>query len=408
MYQRPLSAQAKSYRINVYNQNKKYENTSYTNNKDLLAYWEKKKKKSNEKIEKIKQELYNKEYGEIRNSPNISPNSKKIVNKILRNKVNNYLNNNNNQIAISMRNFSNYNKFCYTDNNNCFFNKNNNNKIKQKYITTIIKNVNKKVKKKPVTKIEKKRNSIDYQRYEPIKMNNDKNKLNLIFNSKSKEKIDQELNNNYYNFTRNFPNPYVNSYSENNTNKIFALFNNNSVNQKNNSNHNINKMKQKEINFFKNEQKNLKSDINNSNRKNQNISQLKENENKKFINPNIKNKAIEITEIFNKLNFNKNSNYKNQKIFPKSNSSVTINKRNDDLNKFILFANNLYVPKNKNKTKTKKEQISISENKKINMNKNNEFDNFFPKVITKEMILSNEFIINDINNTNFSNIINEK
>ena len=42
------------------------------------------------------------------------------------------------------------------------------------------------------------------------------------------------------------------------------------------------------------------------------------------------------------------------------------------------------------------------------MNKNNEFDNFFPKVITKEMILSNEFIINDINNTNFSNIINEK
>ena len=48
MYQRPLSAQAKSYRINVYNQNKKYENTSYTNNKDLLAYWEKKKIKSNE------------------------------------------------------------------------------------------------------------------------------------------------------------------------------------------------------------------------------------------------------------------------------------------------------------------------------------------------------------------------
>ena len=223
MYQRPLSAQAKSYRINVYNQNKKYENTSYTNNKDLLAYWEKKKKKSNEKIEKIKQELYNKEYGEIRNSPNTSPNSKKIVNQILRNKVNNYLNNNNNQIAISMRNFSNYNKFCYTDNNNCFFNKNNNNKIKQKYITTIIKNVNKKV-----------------------------NKVNHIFNSKSKEKIDQELNNNYYNFTRNFPNPYVNSYSENNTNKIFTLFNNNSVNQKNNSNHNINKMKQKEINFFKN------------------------------------------------------------------------------------------------------------------------------------------------------------
>jgi hypothetical protein len=69
-----------------------------------------------------------------------------------------------------------------------------------------------------------------------------------------------------------------------------------------------------------------------------------------------RNKPIEVPEmeILKNVNFKKNYINKNQNLFPKSNSSITINKRNDDLNKFILFANNLYIPKNKNKGKNKK------------------------------------------------------
>ncbi len=358
MYKRPLSAQSNPYRINILNKNKKYENISYTNNKDLLAYWEKKKIKSNEKLEKIKQELYNKENGEIRNTPIISSNSKKIINRILKNNENNYLNSFSNQSAISMRNFLNYKKFCFTDNNTGFFNKYNNYNIKQNNVKKEKNIIIKKIQNNPVIKKENIKNTLGYQKSTHIKIINNREKKNHKFNNKSKEKNHQHNHdNNYFFFKRNFSNPYIISYTYNNTNKIHSLLQNNSVNQKVNSNND--KMKQEEINFSKdNQEKNVKNNIklNFNNSKNQNKSQSKINENRKNDNSYFRNKPIEVPEmeILKNVNFKKNYINKNQNLFPKSNSSITINKRNDDLNKFILFANNLYIPKNKNKGKNKK------------------------------------------------------
>ena len=354
MYKRPLSAQSNPYRINILNKNKKYENISYTNNKDLLAYWEKKRKISNEKLEKIKQELYNKEYGEIRNAPIISSNSKKIINRILKNNENNYLNSFSNQSAISMRNFLIHNKFCFTDNNTGYLNKKKNiYNIKQNNVNIVIK----KFHNKPVIK----KNSLGYQKYDPIKIINNKEKKYHNFN-KLIEKNHQDINNNYYCFfKRNFSNPHINSYSDNNTYKINSLFQNNSFNQKVNSNNKKNKekMKKEEIhNLTKKQENTFKNNrrINYNNIKSQNKSQSKIYVNKKIENFDFRNKPIEVPEIeiLNNVNFTKNYNNKSQIIFQKNNSSNTINKRNDDLNKFILFANNLYIPNNKNKTKTKK------------------------------------------------------
>ena len=89
MNQTHLSNDIKSYRINSYNQIKKYENSSYTKNKNLLDFWDKKERKSQQKLEKIRQELYDKKYSELRKTPKINLKSKKIVSKILNNKENN-------------------------------------------------------------------------------------------------------------------------------------------------------------------------------------------------------------------------------------------------------------------------------------------------------------------------------
>ena len=89
MNQRHLSNDINSYRINSYNQIKKYENASYTKNKNLLAFWDKKERKSQQKLEKIRQELYDKKYSELRKTPKINLKSKKIVSRLLNNKENN-------------------------------------------------------------------------------------------------------------------------------------------------------------------------------------------------------------------------------------------------------------------------------------------------------------------------------
>jgi hypothetical protein len=91
------------------------------------------------------------------------------------------------------------------------------------------------------------------------------------------------------------------------------------------------------------------------------------------------------------------------------------------LNQFILFTNNLFGNvNNKNQEKQKmKNEIKEIKNKEIE-NKNEKKSknevikenkpeekmiNYFPKSITKEMILSNNFVINDIYNDNIPNKI---
>ena len=114
MNQTHLSNDIKSYRINSYNQIKKYENSSYTKNKNLLAFWDKKERKSQQKLEKIRQELYDKKYSELRKTPKINLKSKKIVSKILKNKENNNSNNVNNVNPMLLKNFL-INKTSLTD-----------------------------------------------------------------------------------------------------------------------------------------------------------------------------------------------------------------------------------------------------------------------------------------------------
>ena len=89
------------------------------------------------------------------------------------------------------------------------------------------------------------------------------------------------------------------------------------------------------------------------------------------------------------------------------------------MNQFILFTNNLFGNNNnKNQEKQKmKNEIKEVKNKEIE-NKNEKKSknevikenkpeekmiNYFPKSITKEMILSNNFVINDIYNDNIPN-----
>ena len=89
------------------------------------------------------------------------------------------------------------------------------------------------------------------------------------------------------------------------------------------------------------------------------------------------------------------------------------------MNQFILFTNNLFGnDNNKNQEKQKmKNEIKEVKNKEIE-NKNEKKSknevikenkpeekmiNYFPKSITKEMILSNNFVINDIYNDNIPN-----
>ena len=91
------------------------------------------------------------------------------------------------------------------------------------------------------------------------------------------------------------------------------------------------------------------------------------------------------------------------------------------MNQFILFTNNLFGNvNNKNQEKQKmKNEIKEIKNKEIE-NKNEKKSknevikenkpeekmiNYFPKSITKEMILSNNFVINDIYNDNIPNKI---
>ena len=405
MNQRHLSNDINSCRINSYNQIKKYENSSYTKNKNLLDFWDKKERKSQQKLEKIRQELYDKKYSELRKTPKINLKSKKIVSKILNNKENNK----NNVNPILLKSFL-INKTSLTD---CDFYSNKKKKNANIRIHSLRKNINSNNENNIKPIIQEKQKNI-YLRDNNIKVNPTKEKVHNIFNSKVDIKPYKKSSNNYFYYKNLSVGNQIQSYEDNN-NKIHSdiIYNpykqrKNNINKDNNSKSNGTKLINKESKNFSN-----------------NIDFKTE----KDTNNNIQNKSLHSTEEIKSNNLNEsnkiskiyelNSRNKKKEKYCKSNSIDTLKRRNEDLNQFILFTNNLFGnDNNKNQEKQKmKNEIKEVKNKEIE-NKNEKKSknevikenkpeekmiNYFPKSITKEMILSNNFVINDIYNDNIPN-----
>ena len=415
-----MSTREQTYRPNINENNKKKENNySYSNNKNLINYWDKKKEKSEAKLDKIRKELYNKEFNEIRKTPRINSNSKKIVKRIL------YTNENVNKNDSGIKNLNSKrrnsnNKICITDYNTIFSNRINRNYNKPQTLKKGIKKLNFQNKTKPIIKEEKKSNFYGYLRYDPIKVDDVRHKIHNIFDSKSKNDSYQKLYENYiYYINNSSPHP-IEQFSVINNHKQVQQLSNNQKNEyekniQNINNDNKSKMNSNDINTnLYNNNNNVEENKNNDELSNQKKYEYNVNN---LNNPNLNNvnKPIEVPNI-DMLN---NNNITNEKIKPLidvkkiNNSSRTLNKRNDDLQKFILFANNLNFPynipkqeTNKNKTPYEKPKVQINLNNKngedINLNdyqlqkyiKINE-NNVYPKTISKDMILSKNYIIND-------------
>ena len=415
-----MSTREQTYRPNINENNKKKENNySYSNNKNLINYWDKKKEKSEAKLDKIRKELYNKEFNEIRKTPRINSNSKKIVKRIL------YTNENVNKNDSGIKNLNSKrrnsnNKICITDYNTIFSNRINRNYNKPQTLKKGIKKLNFQNKTKPIIKEEKKSNFYGYLRYDPIKVDDVRHKIHNIFDSKSKNDSYQKLYENYIYYKNNLSPHPIEQFSLINNHKQVQQLSNNQKNEyekniQNINNDNKSKMNSNDINTnLYNNNNNVEENKNNDELSNQKKYEYNVNN---LNNPNLNNvnKPIEVPNI-DMLN---NNNITNEKIKPLidvkkiNNSSRTLNKRNDDLQKFILFANNLNFPynipkqeTNKNKTPYEKPKVQINLNNKngedINLNdyqlqkyiKINE-NNVYPKTISKDMILSKNYIIND-------------
>ena len=424
-----MSTREQTYRLNINENNKKKENNlSHKNNKNLINYWDKKKQKSEAKLDKIRKELYNKEFNEIRKTPRINSNSKKIVKKILLSNDNEKVNVNKNDTEIENLNSNRTNlnnKICLTDYNTIFSNRMNRNYNRPQTLKKGIKKLNFQNKTKPIIKEEKKSNFYGYIRYDPVKVNDVRHKVHNLFDSLSKNDSYQKLYENYINYKNNSLQHPIEQFSEINNNKQVQQLPINPNNEYEKNIQNINDNSKPKM---------ISNDINNNLNINSNIEQNKindeiSNENKyeyndNFLNnPNLNNvnKPIEVP----KIEILNNNDITNEKIKPlidvknSNNSSKTLNKRNDDLQKFILFTNNLNFPynipkqeTNKNKTPYEKPKVQINLNNNlhgedINLNdyqiqkyiKINE-NNVYPKTISKDKILSKNFIINDVNKKN--------
>ena len=411
MNQTHLSNDIKSYRINSYNQIKKYENSSYTKNKNLLAFWDKKERKSQQKLEKIRQELYDKKYSELRKTPKINLKSKKIVSKILKNKENNNSNNVNNVNQMLLKNFL-INKTSLTD---CEFSSNKKKKNTNIRILSLRKNINSNNENNIKPIIQEKQKNI-YLRDNNIKVNPNKEKVHNIFNSKNDKKLHKKSSNNYFYYKNLSVGNQIQSYDGNN-NKIHSDIISNPYKQRKNNVNKDNISKSNGIKLINNESKNFSNNIDfktkknkNNNVENRDLHSIEE------IKSNNLNESNKISKIYES-----NSRNKKKEKYSKSNSIDTLKRRNEDLNQFILFTNNLFGNvNNKNQEKQKmKNEIKEIKNKEIE-NKNEKKSknevikenkpeekmiNYFPKSITKEMILSNNFVINDIYNDNIPNKI---
>ena len=420
-----MSTREQTYRINTNENNKKKEkNSSYTKNKNLLNYWDKKKEKSKSKLDKIRKELYNKEFNEVRKTPRINSNSKKIVKKILY--INENVNKNNSEIKnLNINKSNSNNKICLTDYNTIFSNRMKKNFNRPQTLKKGINHLNFQNKSKPIIKEEKKNNFYGYLRYDPDKVNDVRHKVHNIFDSKSKNDSYRKLYENYVHYKNTLSQNPINQNSEINNNKEIQKISNDSNDEYENDIHNINENNKPKIilndinnNLYNNnnniEENKIKDEISNQNK-------IECNNDNYLNNPNLNNvnKPIEVPKIEIL-----NNNITNDKIKPlidvKKNNNLTriVNKRNDDLQKFILFTNNLNFPYNIPQKETKRIKTTYQKPKvQINLNNNDGQDinlndyhiekyikinenNVYPKTISKDIILSNNFIINDVNKKN--------
>lgn len=393
MNQRPLSAKQK-------NNIKKVEKKSYTGNKALINYWNEKNKKSEEKEEKIRKEIYDKQYSEMRETPKIDLNSKKIVKKILRNKPSENINNSEIKSINSVRSYSNH-KVCLTDYSNIFSNRNKDEyNLRPHTLRKVNRNLNNKIKiktTKPIIKNEKNINHFGYLKYDPVKVNEVRHKVHEIFDSKCKNNTNQQISDSYYNYINKTP---YNVKSNNNDNQIHSLIELNYNNEKVNPNINYLKEKTEQNKNIDNHQENISNineekkindkleEINNNDNENKNEkltehnlnTEMEKEENIKNINSEtqIINKPIEVpkVEVLNNKNNPRIENEEIKKINNDQNeNNRTLNKRSNDLKKFILFANNLNFPLNISKPEESR-NIAKFFYQKPNSNNENQFLNF--------------------------------
>ena len=479
---------------------RKYVNVTYSNKRNRTNYWDDKKKKSQQKNDMIKRERYDKEYGDIRKTPKIDENSQKIVSRLLnKNDKNSHLNTNyninNNNITTQYNN-----KSYYTDYNESY-NIKNNIKVKSRPQTAKKSNVKPlitDIKYKPVIKDDKNDFFYGYIKYDQEKVNDVRNKYHNYLNSQIKNNRNDNdefarISENYYHYKDNrYSSKTVNIPIELNENhqkiqRIIPIGINNKNNIVNNNNIDYNKIKEKFI------EKPKKNDINNKNEKiiqyeyndindnynddekyniKENISNYptniqskipsnitstamlsiqqnlgstmptsKRDQNQQY--PTFFNKPIKAQEMKNNKSNNLEHKERNNPIILEQNNNSTINRRTDDLKKFMLFTDNLNLPihkgkKSKNNSSSKAKQQVLFNNPKFNNhnrnqqssilkknkiisnksenskneirnsdnknNKNKDINNYielhennFPKKITKEMILSNGFVIHEIN-----------
>ena len=479
---------------------RKYVNVTYSNKRNKKNYWDDKKKKSQEKFDMIKKERYNKEYGEIRKTPKIDENSQKIVSRLLnKNEKNSYLNTNNN---ITTQ----YNNKSYFTDYNEPYNIKSNIKVKSRPQTAKKSNVKPlitDIKYKPVIKDDNNDFFYGYVKYDQDKVNDVRNKYHNYLNSQLKNHRNDNdefarISENYFYYKDNrYSNKTVNVPSELNENnhriqriipigidKKNNIINNNNINYNKIINNNNKYKKENYIDKSKINDINIKNDNENINQNEYDIEKINNNENYNIkgnisnyptnIQSNIAstamlsiqqnvgstmptsnrgqnqqyqtffNKPIKPQEMKNNNSNNLEYKERNNHIILEQNNNSTINRRTDDLKKFMIFTDNLNLPihkekQNKSNSNNKVKQQVFFNNQKFNIhnrnqqssilkknkiiqnksessknekrnidkkinNKNKDINNYielhennFPNKITKEMILANGFVIHEIN-----------
>ena len=286
---------------------KKLHNTTNKYFNNISIDWEERNKKLEKKFEKICKERYDKEFGEIRSTPKIDKRSKKIINYLEKKNQQNNKNYNSSQTNnIDNNTFIEYYKIF---NNR----KNKYNNFTSPDIKKPVKKISNKIKNDIKNKEEFKNDDKNYFNsinYEDEKFNNTSNKFHLNNNSRNfqdnKNKSETFFDKYYFSKNKEYFNK---SHSLNNCllNKIIPIIDKDT----NKTNENLENYSNKNI-----------------------ISSCKHlNLNKYYLDKKIKNKP----------------NQKNNYIINLKKANAIINRRINDLKKFMLFTNNIEIKKEKEK-----------------------------------------------------------
>ena len=295
---------------NIHNTTNKYCNNINLN-------WEERNKRLEKKFEKICQERYNKEFGEMRNTPRIDKRSKKIINYLL--------NNSEKKTQKMITNFS-TSQINNKDNNSLsdyykIFNnrKSKSNNLTSQYIKQPVQMISNKIKNSKKDKEEYKNNNKNNNsiNYEDEKLENESNKFNLNYNSRNF----QDNNNK----GETIFDKYYFSKDKEYFNQSHSLFN-----------HYL--LKRIIPIIEKNDNVSNESQENDTNKKKIISSCAHLNLNNYYEDKKIKNKL----------------NQKNNYIINLKKNNLIINRRINDLKKFMLFTNNIQIKNEKEKKNNRK------------------------------------------------------